>query len=189
MAAVPHIMSRPLAGSSTEHSPGAPAGGPLEAMGAPTHWCSPWCTHLVTSDLSRLNVPDQPGPPVIAGTIDQEQDELHDLCFVRIFEGPVAPDRPSLTSPASTTLARDQLSSPRPCPSFVALDHLSSTSPLPSGPGPGALAGGPREARGAPTLSAPDANATVLDIIPGVVDLHPATDTAGLIFCAIPIRD
>jgi len=29
----------------------------------------------------------------------------------------------------------------------------------------------------------------VIDIIPGLVDLHPATDTAGVIFCAIPIRD
>jgi len=82
-----------------------------------------------------------------------------------------------------------QLSSPRPSPSYVALNQLSSTGPVPSGLGPGALARGPLEAMRAPTLSAPDATATVLDIIPGVIDLHPEADTAGVIFCAIPIRD
>jgi len=28
-----------------------------------------------------------------------------------------------------------------------------------------------------------------LDSLPGVLDLHPVTDTVGVIFCAIPIRD
>jgi len=41
----------------------------------------------------------------------------------------------------------------------------------------------PREPQRYPRLT------PVLDIITGVIDLHPEADTAGVIFCAIPIRD
>jgi len=73
-------------------------------MGIPTHWCSHWCTHWYTSDLSRLKVLDQPGPLVFAETIDHERDDKDGLYFSRIFAEPVAPDRPSPTRPALSTL-------------------------------------------------------------------------------------
>jgi len=85
-AALPSMLSPPLAGYATGPSPGAPDGGTPDSVGAPTHWCSPSCTHWYMSDLSRLKMPDQPGPPASAETIDQEKSDRDDPCFAQILE-------------------------------------------------------------------------------------------------------
>jgi len=141
-----------MAGSFTGPSPGAPEGVARVTVEAPIHFPNP----ALTTDLSRLKTPHHPGPPASTETFDQEQCDLDDPCLAQVLEDPVAPNRPIPTGPAQTSLAWDKPNCPAPPPTFVALDQLSSPCPLPSGPGPGALAGGPHEATGAPTLSAPD---------------------------------
>jgi len=118
LAELSPILSPPLSGYASGPSPGAPDWGPPDAVEAPTHCCSPSCTHWYTSDLSRLRVPDQPGPPASVETIDQEHGDLDDVCLPRTFEEPMTPSRPIPTSPAPTSLAWVQLNSPGPSPSF-----------------------------------------------------------------------
>jgi len=120
-AAVPPTLPRPLSSSSTGPSPGAPDGGALEAVGVPTHFQNTALAALppiLSPPLAGYSTVPSPGtpegvPPEAMGAPTHWCSPWCTHWYKSDLSRLKVPDQ---TSPAPTTLARDQLSSPRPTP-------------------------------------------------------------------------